>query len=429
MIEPDFDALPVVVLRVDADDRVIDSNAWFRGWIGVEPTGRTLDELLVVVPDFLDETNTVLMASTADRERVLMLVRERRGDGALLTGIDASDRYASGKRLRRLHGLADRTQTRLQLIMDASIAFATATTEERLSQILAITAARAYQAEESAVALCGEDGVLHRTAGTNPFHDLIPESLVSVAPMRLREVVKISGLVEAEQFSPLVASAMRQAGVHAFLAAPLHLEEAVVGVFACFFRHPRAFDDEATPLAEALAGQATQKLAAVRLQRRLEHAATHDETTDLPNRRSLEDLADLTDLSHATVIFIDLDGFKAVNDQLGHEFGDEVLREVARRLQANLREGDVVARYGGDEFVVIITADAHAAVEVAERLRAAVEQDYTFLTESLPIRASIGIAHARGSADAGSVDQLIRLADQAMYLAKSRGGNQVASAG
>ncbi|MEV4686213.1 sensor domain-containing diguanylate cyclase [Microbacterium sp. LWH3-1.2] len=429
MIGPDIDALPVVVLRLDADDRVIESNGWFRRWIGVEPVGRALHELLVVAPDFLDETSTVLMASTADPDRVLMLVRERQGDGAVLTGIDASDRYAAGRRLRRLHSLADRTQTRLQLIMDASIALATATTEERLSQILASTAAQAYRAEESAVALCGEDGVLRRTAGTDPFHDLIPESLIAGVPMRLRQVVKVSGLTEAEHLSPVIASAMRQAGVDAFLTAPLQLDDAAAGVFACFFRHPRVFDDEATPLAEALAGQAAQKLAAVRLQRRLEHAAMHDETTDLPNRRSLEDLSALTDLSHGTVIFIDLDGFKAVNDHLGHDFGDEVLREVARRLQANVREGDVVARYGGDEFVVVLTADPDSAVEIAERLRRAVEEDYAFLTESLSIRASIGVAHARGPSDAGNVDQLIRLADQAMYMAKARGGNQVASAG
>jgi diguanylate cyclase (GGDEF)-like protein len=429
MIVPDIDAVPAAIVHLDGDDRIIESNGWFRRWIGVEPIGRVLDELLVVVPDFLDDTSTVLMASTADPERVLMLVREPQGDGSVITGIDASDRYASGKRLRRLHGLADRTQSRLQLIMDASIAFASATTEEGLSHVLAITAAQAYQAEESAVVLFGEDGVLRRTAGTNPFQDLTPESLVSAAPLQLRQVVKVSGEAEAEQLSPLVASAMRHSGVDAFIAAPLHLDGTAAGVFACFFRHPRLFDDEATPLAEALAGQAAQKLAAVRLQRRLEHAAMHDETTDLPNRRSLEELGTLTDLSKASVIFIDLDGFKAVNDRLGHEVGDEVLREVARRLQANLREGDVVARYGGDEFVVVCTAEGDAAVEIAERLRRAVEADYAFLPESLPIGASMGIAHPHGPSDAPSVDQLIRRADQAMYLAKSRGGNQVASAG
>lgn len=221
---------------------------------------------------------------------------------------------------------------------------------------------------------------------------------------------------------------MRESGVSAFIAAPLRLDDRDAGMFACFFRHPRAFDDEATPLAEALAGQAAQKLATLRLQRRLQHAAMHDETTDLPNRRALEELAALNDLAHTTVIFIDLDGFKSVNDHLGHERGDEVLREVARRLQANVRENDVVARYGGDEFVVVCDADEAHAIEIAERLRDAVQAEYRFLPSSLPIAASIGIATAAGRPVAHTVDRLIRLADQAMYVAKSRGGNRVAGA-
>lgn len=428
MSGPDIDALPIGVLVLDENDRVVQSNVWFCRWIGVDPTGRALDELLVVVPDFLDETSSVLMASAADPERVVMVLREPHGDGAVLTAVEASDRYASGKRLRRMHSLADRTQVRLQLIMDAAIAFGSATDEERLSQILAVTAARAYQAEESVVMLFGEDGRLHRTAGTNPFQDAIPESVVSSATLGRHQVVKVSGDHEADQLSPVVSAAMRKSGVCAFLAAPLHVDGTVAGMFACFFRHPRVFDDEATPLAEALAGQAAQNLATIRLQRRLQHAAMHDETTNLPNRRALEELAAISDLGRTSVIFIDLDGFKSVNDRLGHELGDEVLREVARRLQASVRETDVVARYGGDEFIVLCDADEAAALEIAERLRDAVEAEYGFLTESLPIGASIGVASAAGSPGAPTVDHLIRLADQAMYLAKNSGGNRIATA-
>lgn len=428
MIGPDIDALPVGVLIVDGRDRIVASNTWFRAWIGVEPVGRALDELLVVVPDFLDGTTSTLMASVADPDRVVMVVQQQSGSGAVMTALEASDRYASGKRLRRMHSLADRTQSRLQLIMDASIAFGKANDEERLSEVLAGTAARAYQAEESVVTLYGDDGVLHRTAGTNPLQDTIAESVVTAAPLESRQVVKVSGQAEADQLSPVLSAAMRESGVSAFIAAPLRLDDRDAGMFACFFRHPRAFDDEATPLAEALAGQAAQKLATLRLQRRLQHAAMHDETTDLPNRRALEELAALNDLAHTTVIFIDLDGFKSVNDHLGHERGDEVLREVARRLQANVRENDVVARYGGDEFVVVCDADEAHAIEIAERLRDAVQAEYRFLPSSLPIAASIGIATAAGRPVAHTVDRLIRLADQAMYVAKSRGGNRVAGA-
>ncbi|WP_203579977.1 GGDEF domain-containing protein [Microbacterium hibisci] len=430
MTGPEIDALPVGVVRVDADDRIVETNAWFRQWAGEETVGRTLCDVLIQVPDFLEGTGAVstMMSRVGDPERAVLVARAADGDGAVLTVMDASDRYASGNRLRRLHNLADRTQIRLQLIMDASIAFAAATDEERLSAILAATAAQAYQAEESLVVLFGDDGLLHRTAGTNPLHGIFPEIAVTGRAREPDHVVKVSGDAEAEALSPELAAAMRQAGVDALIAAPLRLDGVALGMFACFFRHPRAFDDEATPLAEALAGQAAQKLDAVRLQRRLEHAAMHDETTNLPNRRALDDLAALADVSHASVIFIDLDGFKAVNDRLGHELGDEVLREVARRLQGSVRDSDVVARYGGDEFVVVCDTDADGAGEIAERLLRAVEGGYGFLTEALPIGASIGVASAGAGRGIFSVDHLIRRADQAMYVAKSRGGHQVAIA-
>jgi diguanylate cyclase (GGDEF)-like protein len=425
----EIDALPVGVVRLDAQERILSSNAWFRQWAGREPVGRSLCDLLVPVPDFLEGVkNSKMMTSTDDPDRAVLVVRAENGEGTLLTLVDASDRMASGNRLRRLHSLADRTQIRLQLIMDASIAFAAATTDERLSTILAATAAQAYQAEESVVMLYGEDGMLQRTAGTNPFDGVFPAAQVSNPLRDKQEVVKVSGEEEAAVLSPALATAMAESHVDAFIAAPLHVDGVALGIFACFFHHPRVFDDEATPLAEALAGQASQKLASLRLQQRLEHAAMHDEITSLPNRRALDELAALSDLSHAAVIFIDLDGFKAVNDRLGHEIGDAVLREVARRLQANVRESDVVARYGGDEFVVVCDVDPQGAVEIAERLRHAVDEEYGFLTESLPIGASIGIAHSGGSWNPGSVDHLIRRADQAMYAAKNRGGNRVALA-
>ncbi|WP_194396566.1 sensor domain-containing diguanylate cyclase [Microbacterium atlanticum] len=429
----EIDALPVGVVRVDRADHIVESNAWFRRWLGedTDVTGRVLSDILVPVADFLEGAAFAarMMSCPGHPERAVLVTRAEDADGAVLTVMEAADRYASGTRLRNLHGLADRTQSRLQLIMDASVAFAAATTEERLSKILADTAAQAYRAEDSVVMLFSDNGVLRRTAGTNPFEPVIPEFTMSARARELREVLKITDEAVAEKVSPSLAAAMRHTGVHALIAAPLQLDGVALGLFACFFRHPRVFDDEASPLAEALAGQAAQKLATVRLERRLQHAAMHDDITDLPNRRSLEDLPTLGDHTPASVIFIDLDGFKEVNDTLGHDRGDEVLREVGRRLQQNLREGDVVARYGGDEFVVVCGADAASAVEIAERLREAVAgEEYPFLPASLPIAASIGVATARVGEGVLNVDRLIRRADQAMYTAKNSGGNQVAIA-
>ena len=147
---------------------------------------------------------------------------------------------------------------------------------------------------------------------------------------------------------------MSAAGVRAFIAAPLHHEETDFGAFVSWFHHERTFDDEAAPLAEALAGQAAQALATLRLQAQLAHAATHDQVTGLPNRRLLETQMDeIVGASRCAVLFIDLDGFKRVNDRLGHQAGDRMLCEVGTAAADGVRAGDLVARYGGDEFVIV----------------------------------------------------------------------------
>ncbi len=432
MNDLDADALPIGVVRLDGDDRIIAANACFRRWSRDDaPIGRVIDELIVPTTDFLDGAgaSSKMMASTTVLDRYALVVRADSADGAVLTVMDATDRYEAGYMLRRSHVLADRTQNRLQLVIDAAIAFAAAANEDRLAEILAVTAAQAYRSEQSVVYLLGDDGRMYQRAGENPFAGLLPESDLASLVLQSQAVLKLSGWDEAAALSPSVASAMTSSGVLALIAAPVHIEDATLGFFVCFFRHPRSFDEEAAPLADALAYQAAQKLTAERLQRRLEHAAMHDETTNLPNRRRLEQLS--LDVNHGgpvSVIFIDLDGFKEVNDRLGHEHGDDVLRAVAERLKLHVRESDVVARYGGDEFVVVCDAGTDAALEVADRLLRGISDPYPFLPAGMSIGASIGVATATVPDGVFTVDRLIRSADQAMYEAKNEGGNRVAFA-
>ncbi len=166
-------------------------------------------------------------------------------------------------------------------------------------------------------------------------------------------------------------------------------------------------------------------------QRQLEHLAHYDALTHLPNRVLFHDRLEQAmrqaqrDHHFLAVIYLDLDGFKAINDQFGHEAGDLYLIKVAQDLQAVLRDSDTVARIGGDEFVLIFpdlerTEDCQ---HLLERLLAAVsfstEQDnYQF-----PVSASIGVSFFP-QADKMDADQLIRQADQAMYQAKLAGKNQ-----
>ncbi|MFI9719468.1 putative bifunctional diguanylate cyclase/phosphodiesterase [Streptomyces sp. NPDC052396] len=175
----------------------------------------------------------------------------------------------------------------------------------------------------------------------------------------------------------------------------------------------------------------------VRLQAQLQHTAEHDPLTDLPNRalftrRVQQALTGrrVTDAGTA-VLFIDLDGFKAVNDTVGHQAGDELLVQAARRLQESVRAGDSTARFGGDEFAALILGDGtrdpaareRRIREIAERLRITLSQPYTVEggTE-VRVAASIGVAFADPGITPGT---LMRNADLAMYRAKQAGKGRV----
>ncbi|WP_164551832.1 EAL domain-containing protein [Streptomyces sp. WAC 01529] len=174
----------------------------------------------------------------------------------------------------------------------------------------------------------------------------------------------------------------------------------------------------------------------VRLQAQLQHNAEHDPLTDLPNRalftrRVSQALTGrrVTDRGTA-VLFIDLDGFKAVNDTIGHQAGDELLIQAARRLQEAVRSGDTASRLGGDEFAALIVGDGtrdQAAreqhiYELADRLRITLSQPYAIDGNDVRVAASIGVAFAEPGIGAG---ELLRNADLAMYRAKAAGKGRV----
>ncbi|MFC8271463.1 putative bifunctional diguanylate cyclase/phosphodiesterase [Streptomyces sp. NPDC057271] len=175
----------------------------------------------------------------------------------------------------------------------------------------------------------------------------------------------------------------------------------------------------------------------VRLQAQLQHNAEHDPLTDLPNRalftrRVRKALAGRRSSDPGTaVLFIDLDGFKAVNDRLGHQAGDELLVQAARRLQDSVRAGDTAARLGGDEFAALILGDGardrsareYQVREIADRLRLTLSQPYQVEGgNEVRVAASIGVAFAEPGISAGD---LLRNADLAMYRAKAAGKDRV----
>jgi diguanylate cyclase (GGDEF)-like protein len=169
-----------------------------------------------------------------------------------------------------------------------------------------------------------------------------------------------------------------------------------------------------------------------RKQKHLFGLAHFDQLTGLPNRTLLLDrLNQAVSVSNRTsrsisVLFIDLDGFKPVNDTYGHGIGDRLLKEVAERLLSCLRDGDTAARMGGDEFVVIlIESDLDRATTVAHRILGTLRVPYEFGKKTISnISASIGIAEYPNQAD--ELDSLLTAADSAMYVAKKKGKDQFA---
>jgi diguanylate cyclase (GGDEF)-like protein len=163
-------------------------------------------------------------------------------------------------------------------------------------------------------------------------------------------------------------------------------------------------------------------------QRALRYQATHDELTGVVNRVLLMDR-----IGHAlersrhreplAVMYLDLDRFKPINDTLGHEVGDQLLTEIARRIASTLRPSDTLGRFGGDEFVVVCEATTpELAIGVANRIVEAVSAPLELAALTIQVTSSIGVATSEESA---AVDDLIRNADEAMYAAKRRGGNCV----
>ena len=174
-----------------------------------------------------------------------------------------------------------------------------------------------------------------------------------------------------------------------------------------------------------------QQTQAIRLsEERLRHLSQHDVLTGLPNRFLLNDRLDMALKRSGRfeaglgLLMVDLDGFKQVNDSLGHHAGDLVLCEVAARISSSVRKTDTVARLGGDEFIVLLP-DLHRPVEVeaiAEKIVAAISQPIEVGTTTVPISASVGVCTS--PEEGGDAEKLLQCVDAAMYQAKASGKNR-----
>jgi diguanylate cyclase (GGDEF)-like protein len=239
--------------------------------------------------------------------------------------------------------------------------------------------------------------------------------------------VSIADITSEASFERMGAAA--RAGLHGGFAFPLLLGNEVHGVMEFFHRDVRAPDETLEQIAQSIGSQIGQYIVRKQAEEAVQFVATHDALTSLPNRvlfnQSLDRALALARRHgrRLAVLFIDLDRFKLINDTLGHDAGDTLLTEVARRLTGSLRASDTVARLGGDEFVVLIEEipDPAYLIDVAQKLIQALGEPLTLAGHEYRMTASIGISSFPD--DAQDMQGLLKNADIAMYRAKEQGRN------
>jgi diguanylate cyclase (GGDEF)-like protein/PAS domain S-box-containing protein len=408
-----LDDLPDAVLRVDADGAVLSANA--RASV---LTGRSHDELV--------GRRFLAMVSDGDRDDVAerwhridprVHVPEVGGDESEVAVFELLDRDGVPHLVEAsLHRPASRREAGGMVVLLRDV-----TDRERSSIALEQARRRFHQAFQSAptgMALVRLDD--SRIVDANQaLADMLDHSRAYLIDRSLREITHPDDLRAAA-----ADRARLELGIDdGYRADQRYLRRD--GSYLWARTQVAVTEDDGVHLAITHIEDITEERLAAE---RLAYAATHDALTELPNRAALvERLGALLERARpgeVAVLFVDLDNFKVVNDSLGHRVGDELLRHVAHNFRAMMRDTDVLARFGGDEFVIVIEGDAVDAVAVADRLRAAAQVPIEVEGHELTATASIGFAV--NVEEGATADDLLRDADAAMYRAKEAGRDRVA---
>ncbi len=446
-----YEHAPCGFLSVSLDGVVVRANETFLTWTGYarsDVVGAAFTSLLTPGSRLFYETRFVPVLRLDGEAREVSMELSRY-DGTTLhvltnsslvthdgTGMvriavfDSTERRTYERDLVTARRQAEESEARVRVLQDAASAFAQSNSVMAVAQALVDVSRVAFSATEVAVLLLKNAVALEVVAGVHPLLAHMPADTLESGSqaLRLDDVFALSSVEEGEEFSPVVGAAMRLARIGAITSTPIESESGLFGVLTCSFGRGREFDSAYYGLSRALARQASQVIGRLLLQEQLASEALHDQLTGLANRALLQERMDesiagaLREKVPLAVLFVDLDGFKAVNDHLGHVVGDSALREVAARLRESVRATDVVGRFGGDEFVIVCPQSGEdAAMAVAERIRSSIARPLERVHSRFPVTASIGVALWEPGDDAVDADLLFRIADEAMYRCKNAG--------
>ena len=404
-----------------------DANADPRG--STIPGTDDVDESMLVVPMRYDER--VTGAITLSKLGLHQFDEE---DLRLLTILadQAATAVESARLLARTQGLAGE----LRRLLDMGSELAHSLDSRKVADLIARHVANALAVDQAAISFWDRPGDRLLTWGYFPIErpdDVLAEYALAGFPATRRvldEQIALTVDVDDPESDVDEATLLRIEGNHSMLMLPLVAKGAAIGLVEVISRTPMTFDAARIALVRTMANEAAMALENAKLYEDARELADHDQLTGFHNHRYLHErlgeeiVRSQRSGAPLSLLMLDLDDFKLVNDTFGHLFGDRVLVWTAELIRSVLRGSDMPARYGGDEFAVILPdTDARAASMVARRMVQAF-RDRPYESESrgsVPVTASIGVATYQRDGRTGQ--ELIAAADQGLYRVKAAGGH------